>query len=674
MKKLHTVFGNPAAGFLLATLLCFGIRFGVCLIETARLKTHVGADFSPFLAESAVAWAQANCRADGRDPDMVTTGGSGAAARLSGGIEHFAALSIRARRLFAPDAPTAWEDNPAEAEWVKFTLALWIALGGGILWLWLKWDGLEAGWCFAGVLFFSVMPSALARYTGQDLLKGAFAMNFLLLAMAFDARSRAQGGGRISTALFWCSVFLAGICWDMAQILLGAWALWNILSGLAANRPNPERLRMMLALWTALAAAAVATPYGRLHGSIASPVTLVLAPLAVAAFLPLKRRTVAAAGAVLVLLWCGIMAAGGGFAGSYSHFGELLLAKVRWLNSKPADPGLLTFYQRILWTPELQSADLRTTAAFFPLALPAALLSWLLLRRREENAKFRGYALLTLLFFAIFILMVRFHEMAAVFLAPWCAFAAALGFRKLSGSRWKFLWLLLWLGAVPLAEAGISLRPRRYSAGLPMLADAVAAARSSEIAGQTVLADFELGCLLAGYAGARIAVQPKFELEETRETTRRYIEILYKGTLEELAELCEEQQVRFVFLRNGQGSEPLHPYSYRYMADAATVPRRAPVMVLGRTMDVCAPGFRRAHFSAEHRQAAQAVSVFRFVSENDRESAMNLLIRAAEAFRDGDDRMAAAWAWAAYRLDPISELTGRVLENVACWQPGPLMF
>ena len=91
-------------------------------------------------------------------------------------------------------------------------------------------------------------------------------------------------------------------------------------------------------------------------------------------------------------------------------------------------------------------------------------------------------------------------------------------------------------------------------------------------------------------------------------------------------------------------------------------------------MDVCAPGFRRAHFSGEHRQAAQAVSVFRFVSENDRESAMNLLIRAAEAFRDGDDRMAAAWAWAAYRLDPISELTGRVLENVACWQPGPLMF
>lgn len=679
VKRFLTI---PIAAFIFSVLLVFGVRSTVCIRENARLKEHIQADFAPFQVESAIAWAQANLRAEGKDPGTILANNSemDVDSQLAGGIEHFASFCIKLRRLFTTDTPTAWENNPGEAAFVQLMLALWIALGGGIIWLWLRWEGFHAGWCYFGSVLYAVIPSAVMRYTGQDLLKGAFALNFILLVMAFGAKQRSNEGKEPAvTSLTFLAALAAGCFWDMSQVLFGSWAMCKGVSMLLSREDQRSNTGFFLQLWFALILAAVITPYGRAHGSLFSPVLTVLLPWAVLCSRNLKKSAMAA----LLLfsgIWLGIMHMNWlGFAGNYSHFAELLAAKIKFMNIKPSDAGALTFNQRILWTPELHSADWYLLKTFFPAALPAAFLSTLWLMRKHwkgANRIFADYAAVTMLFFATFIFMVRFHELAAVFLVPWCVYCAAGGCRKIRSRFWKYAWLGLWIIVVPTAEAVQSFGNRHYSPGLPALAETVAAAREAHIESATVLADFELGSLLTGYAGTKIAIQPKFELRRVRETTQKYIELLYMGNIADFAGFCNGVQADYVFLRTGQSADPWHIYSYRYMANAVNIAADAPVSLLERVQDreystLC---FRRVLFPDKYRKAAGGVQVFRFSTTAANNKAWEYLMKTAEYYSLGDRKEAILMAREAYRTDPVEPETQETMEALTGMKWDKLLF
>jgi hypothetical protein len=68
-----------------------------------------------------------------------------------------------------------------------------------------------------------------------------------------------------------------------------------------------------------------------------------------------QRRTTRVVLVLIPLVLC--MAFSHFYLPSYSHFTSLLGAKLRFFNIRPDDPSLLTFNQRILWVPALNSTS-----------------------------------------------------------------------------------------------------------------------------------------------------------------------------------------------------------------------------------------------------------------------------------------------------------------------------
>ncbi len=666
-----------AALFVACALFCFAFRFAICVDDVAKVKAAVGVDFAPFQVESAVAYAQVRAFAAGRDEaGVLATAGVadlGAEAQLSSGMERFLGASLALKRWISgsPEIDpehSRWEDNPADAWWVRISLIFWIAWLPGWIFLWLKWGGVSRPWALIGALFYAVMPAAVARYTGFGLLKGAFAMPFVVAWLAFWALALRDGRRRwlAPAALL---AFLAAANWDMAQIVLGAWAGCEIVRRLAGGAADAQRARLLIASWVGIVLAAALLPYGRAHASLASPVALLLYPWAI--FLngrawrwPWKW----AVGAALAGLWLGA-AHLSPFAGNYSHFSELIAAKLRFWNVKPADPDVLTFTQRFLWTPNLQSATWATVWSYFPLALWAAIAGTLLGSgfknwRREAWANARQWlpcAGLAAGFFIVFIYMVRFYELAAIFVAPWLAWVGWLwwGFLR---RFWARALLAAALAAVLAVEAaailpgGVFVHEEQRKAETPLLlqAQAVEAARAARLAGQVVVADLELGSLLAGYAGCALVVQPKFELPEVRRAAEEYVTLLYRGSEEEFADFCERHQARFVFFRRDSSRHNLNPNGYRYMAAAKQIPRNAVV----RFFDA-APHrltrFRQLELPLDTDPGTDdQLRIFRYVTAADRRTAAEMAGLAWQARSAGDLPGAAAWIRSAYRIDPIS--------------------
>ncbi len=658
---------------LFALLVCFavafGFRYGLCRYEVERLKAAVDADFAPFQVESAIAYAQVRAIAEGKAEAGVlateSTADLSADAQLSSGMETFLGYALKAKRWLTGSPAvdpeySVFEDNGADSAWIRAVLAAWIALLAPAIFLWLHWGGMPRKWAFFGALLYVFMPSAVARYTGQELLKGAFALPFVAAYLAVYTR-----GFRFRER--WCIpaaallAFLGAANWDMAQVVFGAWALAEAARRFANGEKDAWRGRLLAAGWIGIILAAVLLPYGRAHGSLASPVILVLFPWSMVLQLRDWRWRGWLWGAALLAIWW-VVVHSSAFAGNYGHFRELIVAKLQFWNVKPADPALLTFNQRFLWTPELHSATWSATLHFFPLALwmcglLAAVGVWRR-RWRQEVAKlgwqWMAPAALSIGFFVIYIYMVRFHELAALFLAPWTAWSFLVWWRTLRRSWSKALLVALMLLTL-VAEADISAtRYRFYPENIGVQADVVRLARAGKLDGRVVLADLEWSSLAAGYAGCRVVIQPKFELEAVRREVERYVEILYLGSEEELAEFCERHQVSYFFFRRRASLEGMDPNGYRYMACAQEIPAEAVI----RLLDLKPSRLRRFRQVALPEGAAQAANklrIFRYVTGDEREIALGLAERSVEAWRDGERSEARRWLNSAYAVDPVSE-------------------
>jgi len=297
---------NILPWLLAAGVLVFAFWFRRTAAEKSLSEASLlaGGDFVPRTIEEGVIYHYVRALADGA-PITVPAGSEAysASAQMSLAMERFLASGVKLRRLFCgvEQAGTAGS-HPEEDCFMRLQLTWWIALiPVSVLWILLS---CRVPWPLAlgGALLETVAAAACARYTGEVLVKGAFALPFLTLALgaqfAYFASPR-----RWMLVLLAFLAFMACASWDAAQLFLGLWCAAEALRLLFGGKPHLRNCRSFLALFVGMVLAAALSPYCRQHMLISSPAVLAAAPLAF--MLNLKKFTPVARW-MLALLACGL--------------------------------------------------------------------------------------------------------------------------------------------------------------------------------------------------------------------------------------------------------------------------------------------------------------------------------------------------------------------------------
>jgi len=509
--------------------------------------------------------------------------------QVPGGIRTFetdtvgSELVIGRMARFLPDGLTL----PERVRWIH---VIWFSLGIAWLALWVRW--LSGSWLGAWIsgLFYSVALSSVIRSTGQELSHENIAIPFLLAHLALDARASASVRPGRRRRVRWTSALALGLAlctWDMIQYYIGLRSLWLLLSACFA-RPLP---RSSIIDWVPefliLLVIGTVHPYFRFHAFLLSPVlgfyltAIGIHLLRLSGFTATgpHRLLACIAGLALAFLPSHL----GEFTDRYGHFGRLFWAKIRFLNLKPADPSLLDFNQRIMWTPALHSATSALILQLFPcllvLTVITAALYYSANKRRAEMGASSDICTPLTFYFTVsllaFILFVRFHVYTSLFCVALLGVWSANLLRRRDPVRWI---LGILLGICLLGEASHTLRNakkwgRNSSYGeIRELAEWL----KEWAPGETVLANFGVSAFVLTYGGNPIVLHPKFESSEIRNRVEEYGTLLFKGTEEKFADWALRHGSQIFVYSAGEFSRRTPEYQMRYMVDALTPPPEAP--------------------------------------------------------------------------------------------------
>ncbi len=454
--------------------------------------------------------------------------------------------------------------------------------------------------------------------------------------------------------------------WDMVQYIVGLWVLmawWNLFrGGWTARDRNTVLWIMQLAglIW-----AGATDPYLRAHTFLLTPTLLAAYGIAVLLGLQLHSdpsgkswwRWGRLALPVVAILIGGWVAES--VSGSYGHFGELLWAKLVHLNEKPMDPALLSYHQRIMWVPALNSADIGLTRSLFPAILPLSLLGSILLGR---HPRFRGDPkVVHLLFcsgftFITYYLFVRFHVFSAIFFA---ALMGGMTAWALEHTGWKrgTIGVLLAVGWM-VETANVLDSPERWGRSgeyYRELLEMVDWLRDS-VNSEPVLANFGTSGMVLTYAGCPILLHPKFEGEEIRERVREYGELLFGGTEKEFRDWALGLGARYYVYGRGEFAERGVIYQMRYFVNALDPPETVPARLFEKE-DAELTYFQPVWKNRKYK-------VYRIRSDQDQADAIAWAAEAQRGFQHGDLDAAETAAMKALTYDPMSETALRILEKV----------
>ena len=687
-------------------------------------------NFMPYTIECAMMFGYIQDIAAGRpvpksDPNLHGLEDIAPYRQMIMGLEWFLGWGYRIKSLFAPDPPPSplekkFQDNVYLAQWTAFQLRLWISLSSGFLFLLLTVLRCRTRLAFFGGMFHAVAISAIARSTGQDIIRGNFALTvisgFLLLLHCCYTRGR-----RWMYALLFLAAFTAFSTWDLCLGFFSALAIFELGRWLFGGRVSVRRQKAWLIVACAVILSSLVIPFNQTYQTIMSPLAVILLPLLGFVLFAGRRfrssfrkraLVLAVLGGSLWLIW-NFAVKTPYYVSHYSHFSDLTAAKLKYNNVKPTDPDKLTYDARIMWTPAMHSADWRILTTFFPsvgvltgarfifktlnsliLFTPFSLglfyfllllgpffpASAGMLKRNLPRSLFP--IVFTAVFTVGFIYIVRYHEFLILFLAlslplvlDDLARAIRLS-RKNSPEKWKRRLLRFCRAALTfccgfllLLEIIVSLCGRRNYSGdvrLRETAGLIAWFRQENPRGKAVITDFGLGPMLKCYAGMGIALQPQFGLERIRRPTQQYLNLLYHGSERQLAEFCTGLHADF-FVYNRGCVGPLHIYSDRYIAGAKKIRGMSPANLMCYRQDKLV-WFHRIDPPPEYRFISGVYTVFRVIKPLDRIRAVKLCTAAEEFYRTGRRTAAVRMISAAFVLDPASEqirmqyfrMTGRV--------------
>ena len=588
MKSIFEAAGRFLPVLLLAAALLGGLATRRHVLDAQRVLTADGT--IPFTLESALAFRRIQMAyRDGEMPERDR------GIQYPDGVVARETDTLGAEMAYAR-AAKAWPGLMPLAEKIRWLHLLWYSLAIPGIFFWIKWMGGGTAGGAWGAAFYAVAISAVARSTGQELSHENNALPFLLWHLAADAwtahRARTPGGrlgGGLAAALL---AAMALAAWDLTQFYLGLYMARGLYRALRGRMGREELWTRAVPMVAALLAAGARNPYLRAHGFLLSPV-LGMGWGMVLAGAPLAQRSRLATRLALGL---GPVAAFGCFSGllapSYGHFASLFWAKLLHGNVRPADPAELTFGQRILWVPALNSTSWGLLWRWFPALLPlTAAAIWGLLKKQRRNVP-EWAAVPFLLFsllvsFSAFILFFRFHVWVAAFACGTIGLWAGL---TAGTADWKGLAAGCALGLGLAAEASqpwlgplhLGRKPAdgpdgpRWHGPLFWGRPNVYAAETEElmehlrtyVAPEPVLANFGISAGIATYGGCPVVLHPKFETREIRGLVEEYGEALFKGDEAEFKGWMEARGATVYVHSMGEFSEIEPGYQMRYMVDA----------------------------------------------------------------------------------------------------------
>lgn len=639
-------------------------------------------NFVPFTIESAIMYSYTKNLSDGKDisgKDSALLGMENipVGSQMSLGLEYFLAYGYKFKTIFFPppaDNFSPYEDNPDFTNWIRFQIRLWTSMTAGFIFLWLIF--MRVPWYFAaaGAVMYSFMPSAIARYTGQDLIRGEFCMPLIAAAISV-AFWYFRTPSALKLMLFSILAFAAMAFWDICQIIFGLWAILEITRLLADSSViNAKRRNFWIIFYVTLVLDALFVPYHQTHRLIFSPLLLIIFPAIVITYSfgkgKYSRRLALLfiSAALLSGLWYATLKMNS-FSDSYSHFGELLKAKIKYLNDKPEDPSLLNFDARMLWTPMMHSVTAKTwheTKFFVPYAIYAFIifLFTALLFKNSRRKLFRllpysctPYFMLCVCF-AVFIFVVRYHDFSALFLAVSLPFLTYTLLRSFKTPLPKIIILLVFATFIYSDIKMCFSIQRKYDIGGPLNGSAklLKYLRQSDIKDLPVLAEMSVSPLFKAYCGSKILLQPQFELGKTRKFVEDYLRIMFHGSEEEMNKFCVTNNIKFlIYDFSCSYFSSLSIYSNRYIANAAEVKKYSPAYRFSMHPTIC-KWFYKIDIPPEFADPRKpSYYVFKVISPEDRMKALDLLSEAEDELSGANEKKAKALIKQAYRLDPVYE-------------------
>ncbi len=590
MNGVSRILKSLAQIGLLVLLVATAVATRRHVLDAQRQLTANGS--IPFSLESALAFRRIQMvYRDGELPKIDR------GIQYPGGVVTREVDTLGTERAYAR-AAKLWPGTRNLAEKIRWLHLAWFCLSVPAIFFWVKWMGGGTVGGFWAAAFYAVAISAVARSTGQELSHENNALPLLIGHLAIGAWARNRAGS-LRARMFWgwVSAALAALAlcaWDLVQFYLMLFMAWGVVDALRGRMSREDLWTRAVPMMAVLLAAGLRNPYLGAHGFLLSP-AMGLGWGMLLAGAPVAQRQRMATRVVLVLLpLLAVLALSAFYLPSYSHFASLLWAKLRFFNIRPDDPSQLTFEQRILWAPALNSTSWALLWEWFPFLLVlTAVAVWALIRGTVRNrhafADFPSLLFFLLASLVSFILFFRFHVWMAVFacgmVGLWAGQLDRIGRPWLRGCAVALLaggWLVEasqpWRGPLRREESPVVAapnapdwhgplywgRPNVYAAETEALMDHL----RKYAAPEPVLANFGISAGIATYGGCPVVLHPKFESPEIREKVREYGEALFKGEEAEFRDWMEAQGATIYVHSMGEFSELQPGLQMRYMVDA----------------------------------------------------------------------------------------------------------
>lgn len=637
-------------------------------------KATIGPEM-PFTLESALHYRRVKMMHDrGRLPEIDESIQYPEGIRISE-IDSISSEPVQATlaRWFPDSVPFPDRIRWIESGWFCLTMPLLVLLMR-------YWTGSWMAGFITSILY-ALSLSSVIRSTGQEISRENFSFPLMTACFLFAAKYFHAADGIYRKRWALCSglfLSLALIAWDMNQFLVGVGALGFSIHVIAhGRRLNKALVQYALFIAASVVITGLVHPYYRFHGLAFSPLVLWMASaLAASAYFMYGRKPevegqgvqadivlnrwgyplLILVGPVAIMLIAGFS---GAYGASYEHFFELLAAKIKFMNVKPSDPSLMTYYQRIMWVPSLHSATWGLTKWYFPLTLwvsgVIALVAFITSFKRPDPL-IRYWILLFGLSIVAFVLFVRFHVFVALsgaVLAGW-----SCGRLKNAAIGWRAALVLL-MALVIMAEGGHTLR-QRYAMGRPNVYYQELRELSDwllkEVAPEPVLANMGVSAYIAAYGKCAIVIHPKFEDPTIRRKLEHYGELLFGSDEKALRDWMDELGVHYFVYSKGEFAAEKPEYQMRYFVNKMDPPDSVAARRFERD-DETLRYFKRLWGNRKY-------VVYRTFSRQEGETAALKADGAMEMFYQGNLDRAEKLAIEALEIDLMQEKALQVMKHV----------
>lgn len=682
-----SVQGGNIFPLLLGIAMCLALWGGSLAVRRAVLAQQTRSlqgQEAPFILEAALQYRMTRIVYEtGRLPTHEPR------VQWPEGVYPWKTYSIGAEFIYAPLA------RLLPADWTLVNRLRWVSTGLFALSVPLAalWSGLLWQSKFAGVLtglILMVSPAFVVRSSGLALSRENLAIPFLTLFLLSELLSSQASDVRKRWLWVWVAALSAGlsqIFWDFSQYLLGLWALHHWIQRLR-NEPSAGAERPLICSVTAgLAAASLLHPYLRHQGFLFSPVMMLFLTRCLVELPALRKHGFRTLLPIALLTSLGWTLLGRLFVENYSHFGELFTAKIRFGNVKPDDPSKLTYLQRIMWTPALNSSTWELTKAYLPfmiylLLLPIGDLFW----ARKCPVRGKQVILFTAVTLPMYVLFFRMHVYLILFSSAAVAGWVSYQIHRIRRKAPRVALLLLFPLILTTAETHrlLFFEPPRPASrdsqrddqlrmlehmgmvtratgnrwghpgqSYPHIESLTAFLRSLEEPDAPVLAGFGISGSILADTGMPILLHPKFESPGIRERVREFYEHLFLKTEAEFRDWASSHGARFYVHGMGSLAGGDTREAPRYMVDALHPPPFAAARVL-EERPLQARWFQHVGGNERYR-------VFRIITNEDAEFAATLTALAFDAASRGDHETARRQAWRAlqqydWKHEPAREL------------------